>query len=83
MRLVEVRAKIIHVLLAAVIVTLVPYAIFGQSKRVGAVLAVINGVQISLAGIFFEPLWLLANPFLALLAAVSPVWKKKRHAIGK
>lgn len=69
----------IHLLLAVVVTLVLPYALFGKNKQVAKWLAFINGIEISLALVFLEPLFLLANPFLALLA-VSPIWKKTTHA---
>lgn len=64
-----------HLLLAVAIALLLPYALFGKHKKTARWIALINGVQISLAYVFFEPAFLIPNPFLALFA-LSPIWKK-------
>lgn len=61
--------------LAVLVVALVPYALFGKHKKIARWLAISNGMQISLAIIFFQPLFLLPNPFLALIAMSRMVKK--------
>lgn len=73
---------IVHLIVAVVITLFLPYALFGKHKKLARSMAVINGIEISLALIFLEPLFLIANPFLVLLA-VSPIWKKMNHAPSK
>lgn len=74
---VQIR-KPIHIFLALIVVALVPYALFGKHKKLAGWLALINGIQISLALVFLEPLYLLTNPFIAL-AGVS---KKPKETIN-
>ena len=64
-----------QLLIAIAIALLLPYALFGKHKKTARWIALINGVQISLACVFFEPLFLVSNPFLALFA-LSPLWKE-------
>ena len=64
-----------QLLIAIAIALLLPYALFGKHKKTARWIALINGVQISLTCVFFEPLFLIFNPFLALFA-LSPIWKK-------
>lgn len=70
---------IVEIAFSLCIVTLLPYALFGKNKKVSGWLAFLNGMQISLAVVFFEPLFFLPNPFLALFAS-SSMWKSTRHA---
>ena len=71
-----------HLLFAVVIVLLLPYALFGKDKKTAGWIAMVNGIQISMACIFMQPYFLIANPFLALYA-ISPIWKKKTNAASK
>lgn len=71
--------KLAHVAIALPVVILFPYALFGQNKKALAWVALLNGIQISLTLIFFEPLLLLPNPFLSIFAC-SPIWKRITHA---
>jgi len=61
------------------VVLLVPYALFGNNKKVAGWIAFFNGLEISLSLVFLEPLFLLTNPFLALFA-ISPMWRRMNHA---
>ena len=69
----------IHLIVAVAITLFLPYALFGKHKKLASCIALFNGIELSLALVFLEPLFLVANPFLALLA-VSPIWKKITHA---
>lgn len=69
----------VHLIVAVIVTLFLPYALFAKFKKLGRCLALINGVEISLALVFLEPLFLVANPFLALLA-VSPILKRNTHA---
>lgn len=68
--------------LAVLVVALVPYALFGKHKKIASWVALFNGIELSLAIAFLEPLYLLTNPFIAL-AAVSLNSKKTNNAISK
>ena len=65
--------------LAIFVVLFLPNILFGKRKKLANWLAFINGIEISLACIFLEPLFLLFNPFLAIFAS-SSIWKNARHA---
>ena len=65
-----------HLLVAIGIVLLLPYAFFGKDKKTAGWIAFVNGMAISLACVFLQPLFLIANPFLALFA-LSPIWTKR------
>jgi len=67
-----------HVIAVAVVV-LLPYALFGKNKKLSGWIAFMNGIQISLALFFLEPLFLVPNPFLSIFAC-SPIWKRMTHA---
>lgn len=71
-----------YVLFAVVVALLFPYALFSKDKKIGKWIAMVNGMQISMACIFMQPYFLITNPFLALFA-FSPTWKKinaaKKH----
>lgn len=71
-----------HLLVAIVIALLLPYALFGKDKKTAGWIAFVNGLEISLACVFLQPLFLIANPFLALFA-LSPIWTKRTHAPSK
>ncbi len=70
-----VADKYAEKLLAVLVVALVPYALFGKHKKIARWLALINGMQISLTLIYLEPLFLLPNPFLAIVS-MSRIVKK-------
>lgn len=65
--------------LAMIVVLFLPYVLFGKRKKLANWLAFVNGIEISMACIFLEPLFLAFNPFLAFFAS-SSIWKKTRHA---
>lgn len=71
--------KLAHIAIALPVVMLLPYALFGQNKKVSACIALMNGIQISLGLVFLDVLFLAPNPFLAIFA-VSPMWKRFTHA---
>lgn len=66
----------LHLLIALGIVLLLHYALFGKNKKTAGWIAFFNGLEISLACVFLQPLFLIVNPFLALFA-LSPIWTKK------
>lgn len=74
--------QVVHLFVAIVVVLLLPYALFGKDKRTAGWIAFVNGLEISLACVFLQPLFLIANPFLSLFA-LSPFWKRQTHAIRK
>lgn len=74
--------KQVHICLAILVVALLPYALFGRHKKIARWVALFNGIELSLAIAFLEPLYLLTNPFIAL-AAVSLNSKKTNNAISK
>jgi len=71
--------SVLNLLLAGLVVTLAPYALFGKKRNLAAWIAFLNGVLISLSLAFVEPLFLLPNPLIALVA-ISPLRAKKHHA---
>lgn len=71
--------SVLNLFLAGLVVTLVPYALFGRNRKLAAWVAFLNGVLISLSLAFLEPTFLLPNPLIALVA-ISPLWAKKHHA---
>ena len=72
----------VHLFVALIVVLFLPYALFGKDKRTARWIAFVNGLEISLACVFLQPLFLIANPFLALFS-LSPLWKRESHAIRK
>lgn len=71
----NLKEKIMKLSIAMILVAFLPYPLFGKHKKIARSVAVLNGFQISLACAFLEPLFLIANPFLALFA-ISPIWKR-------
>ena len=71
-----------HAVIAGIIALLIPYALYGKDTKASRCIALLNGIELSLACLFFQPLFLLANPFLAIFA-LSPSWKKMIHATNK
>lgn len=74
--------KFLQFWVAVTVVLFFPFALFGNSKRISRWIALFNGIEISFALVFFEPFFLLPNPFLALLAS-SPIWTKRNHVARK
>ena len=76
------KPKVLELAVGLLVVAFVPYALFGKNKKFAGWLAFINGMEISLALVFLEPLLLLPNPFLALYAS-SSIWTKRNHVARK